>query len=259
MACLSISGELMPGEMADTTWSVRMPEKLKEKINQLIEETGLTNKDFVADMVQVYELNKVREMSRETESDIRELQRLTRRINAIFVNVIERMKTQHEFFQKEADKKLQEKDANIQEQRNQINQLKQKIQFLEQSIMAMEEAKNEADKKLEEQQEANSLLKSLVREYEAKNNALQEEINGLYVCKEENEELKNELNKLREENRMYTERLDQLEREKAAEIEMLKLEKGRAVSIVRSEYEKRINVLLEQKLEEYLKEYAVKG
>lgn len=125
--------------------------------------------------------------------------------------------------------------------------------------MAMEEAKNEADKKLEEQQEANSLLKSLVREYEAKNNALREEINGLYVCKEENEELKNELNKLREENRMYAERLDQLEREKAAEIEMLKLEKGRAVSIVRSEYEKRINVLLEQKLEEYLKEYAVKG
>ena len=58
---------------------------------------------------------------------------------------------------------------------------------------------------------------------------------------------------------MYAERLDQLEREKAAEIEMLKLEKGRAVSIVRSEYEKRINVLLEQKLEEYLKEYAVKG
>ena len=125
--------------------------------------------------------------------------------------------------------------------------------------MAMEEAKNEADKKLEEQQEANSLLKSLVREYEAKNNALQEEISGLYVCKEENEELKNELNKLREENRMYAERLDQLEREKAAEIEMLKLEKGRAVSIVRSEYEKRINVLLEQKLEEYLKEYAVNG
>ena len=148
----------MPGEMADTTWSVRMPEKLKEKINQLIEET-LTNKDFVADMVQVYELNKVREMSRETESDIRELQRLTRRINAIFVNVIERMKTQHEFFQKEADKKLQEKDTNIQEQRNQINQLKQKIQFLEQSIMAMEEAKR-SRQKLEEQQEGKQPLKA---------------------------------------------------------------------------------------------------
>lgn len=87
--------------MTDTTWSVRIPAELKEKISQLLEKTGMTSKDLIADMVHIYALNKAREVLPTAESDIRELQELTRRISAIFVNLVERIKIEGELTQKE--------------------------------------------------------------------------------------------------------------------------------------------------------------
>ncbi|HHY42684.1 MAG TPA: hypothetical protein GX514_07550 [Thermoanaerobacterales bacterium] len=61
--------------------------------------------------------------------------------------------------------------------------------------------------------------------------------------------MRGELTRIQEENRQQAAKI----RELASEVEKLKLEKDRAVLIIRSEYEKRFNNLLEQKLEEYFK------
>lgn len=238
-----------------------MPEELKQKIVATIAQTGLSPQDFMAELVQAYELMKTQEVMPEVQSDIQELQNLTRRINAIFINTVERLRTQQEIMCQELNQKLLEKEAIIKSQEEQTNKLERKIQELEQARAILEEAKQEIEKKLDELQETNSVLKSLIREYETKNASLQEEIKQLNMYREENQTLRSEIDRLTEENKEYAEKIDKLtddiqrlKREKEMEIENLKLEKARAVHIVQTEYEKKINSLLEKKLEEYLKE-----
>ena len=114
-------------------------------------------------------------------------------------------------------------------------------------------------------QEANTVLKSLVREYEAKNASMQEEIKQLNIHREENQTLRSELARVTEENKEYaakveklTAEVQRLEQDKKTELEKIKLERDRAMFIMRNEYEKKINMLLEQKLEEYLKQSSEK-
>lgn len=226
-----------------------MPPELKKKIARLIEESGLTSKDLIADMVHVYELNRTQELVPEIESDVRELQTLTRRINAIFVNAVQRIKVKEELAQKEWQSQLLEKEAEIEEQKAKIQELQEKLQELEQERAALAAAKQEAESKLGDLRDVNTTLKSLVREYEERNRALQEKLDRLSGYAEENKNLRSELARMQEENRQYAAKIKEL----TGEIEKLKLEKDRAVLIIRSEYEKRFNNLLEQKLEEYFK------
>jgi chromosome segregation ATPase len=235
--------------MTDTTWSVRVPAELKEKIARLAEESGLTSKDLIADMVHVYELNRAQEMLPEIGSDIRELQGLTRRINAIFINIVQRMKTKEELMEKEWQERLLEKEAELEEQKDKTERFQRRIQELERENATLIAAKQETEKKLKDLNEVNTALKSLVREYEEKNNVLQAEVKKLSTYATENENLRGELTRIQEENRQQAAKI----RELASEVEKLKLEKDRAVLIIRSEYEKRFNNLLEQKLEEYFK------
>lgn len=254
-----------PSGMASTTWTVRMPAELKQKIVDTIAQTGLSPQDFITELMQTYELKKTQEIMPEIKSDIEELQNLTRRINAIFVNTAERLKIQRDTMYHELEKKLLERETIIEEQKGQISKLEKKIQELERANAALEAAKHEAEKKLEDLQEANIVLKSLVREYEAKNASLQEEIKQLNIHREENQTLRSELARVTEENKEYaakveklTAEVQRLEQDKKTELEKLKLERDRAMFIMRNEYEKKINMLLEQKLEEYLKESSEK-
>ncbi len=242
-----------------------MPAELKQKIVDTIAQTGLSSQDFITELIQTYELKKTQEIMPGIQSDVEELQNLTRRINAIFINTAERLKTQQDIMHHELDKKLLEKETTIEEQKEQISKLEKKIQELERANAALEAAKREAEKKLEDLQEANTVLKSLVREYEAKNASMQEEIKQLNIHREENQTLRNKLARVTEENKEYaakveklTAEVQRLEQDKKTELEKIKLERDRAMFIMRNEYEKKINMLLEQKLEEYLKESSEK-
>lgn len=242
-----------------------MPAELKQKIVDTIAQTGLSSQDFITELIQTYELKKTQEIMPGIQSDVEELQNLTRRINAIFINTAERLKTQQDIMHHELDKKLLEKETTIEEQKEQISKLEKKIQELERANAALEAAKREAEKKLEDLQEANTVLKSLVREYEAKNASMQEEIKQLNIHREENQTLRSELARVTEENKEYaakveklTAEVQRLEQDKKTELEKIKLERDRAMFIMRNEYEKKINMLLEQKLEEYLKESSEK-
>ncbi len=242
-----------------------MPAELKQKIVDTIAQTGLSSQDFITELIQTYELKKTQEIMPGIQSDVEELQNLTRRINAIFINTAERLKTQQDIMHHELDKKLLEKETTIEEQKEQISKLEKKIQELERANAALEAAKREAEKKLEDLQEANTVLKSLVREYEAKNASMQEEIKQLNIHREENQTLRSELARVTEENKEYaakveklTAEVQRLEQDKKTELEKIKLERDRAMFIMRNEYEKKINMLLEQKLEEYLKQSSEK-
>lgn len=57
----------------DATWSVRMPEEMKEKISVMINESGLNAKDFISQIIQAYELKAARKLQPVMDADIEEL------------------------------------------------------------------------------------------------------------------------------------------------------------------------------------------
>ena len=79
--------------MGDSTYSVRIDDAMKEKINDLIKQSGLNEKDFMAEMVQTYEINKTKEVVPMLSQDLTELQTLTRRINNIYIAIGKRIDT----------------------------------------------------------------------------------------------------------------------------------------------------------------------
>jgi len=74
-----------------TTWSVKMTDTLKEKIAGSLQESGLTGKEFMEVLLNTYE--QVKKDRPEITPDLDELETLTKRICAIYVNVGERITT----------------------------------------------------------------------------------------------------------------------------------------------------------------------
>ena len=79
--------------MGDITWSVKMPEELKEKISEKLQETGLTGKDFIDSLLTAYELQQVKTSRPEIAPDLMELEKITKRICSIYANMGERINT----------------------------------------------------------------------------------------------------------------------------------------------------------------------
>ena len=95
------------------TWAVKIEEEEKERLSQLIEQSGLTSKDFLGTMMTAYELSKAKDNMPLLTQDIDELQRITTRINSIFVNVGERIQNLLDSKDSEYVKQLQEKQTTI--------------------------------------------------------------------------------------------------------------------------------------------------
>lgn len=73
--------------MADTTFGVKVPEELKEQLQKLIGDSGLTGKDFMQSIVNIYQVEKTKESMPLVAEDLKELQTLTQRINNIYINL----------------------------------------------------------------------------------------------------------------------------------------------------------------------------
>lgn len=110
--------------MADSTYSVRIDDTTKQKISDLIKDSGLNSKDFMGEMIQAYEINKTKEIVPLIEQDLTELQTLTRRINNIYMGIGERIDTM-------SKAKDEEYRGTITSKQNTINTLQEKIQTLE--------------------------------------------------------------------------------------------------------------------------------
>jgi|GEM_PF-3715756 len=72
-------------------YSVRLGEVEREKLNRFVSESGLSNKDFISDLISMYEMQKAKTAEPVFAEDIKELETVTRRMNAIYVNMVERV------------------------------------------------------------------------------------------------------------------------------------------------------------------------
>jgi len=186
-----------------TTWSVKMTDGLKEKISGSLQESGLTGKEFMEVLLNTYE--QVKKDRPEITPDLDELETLTKRICAIYVNVGERITTL-----------LNDKDnsykALVAEKTDLARTLQKRITELENSLkdkitiakeLAAEKDKIQEEKinlELRQQKEIQQLAeinqsnKSLIEEYRQKNDTLTGLLAEYETYKNQIQELKKEVN-----------------------------------------------------------------
>lgn len=156
----------------DSTWSVRISDDLKEKITNIVTESGLNTKDFLANIIQSYELKIAGTEQTLFEPDIDELRSITGRMNNIYVNILERMGN----FQRAKELEFEEKMTKKHEMLMVFNA---KIKDLEEHASASQSQSDQLKQSNEELKEHNTRLiemtetgKALISEYREKNETL---------------------------------------------------------------------------------------
>src|SRR3712207_6763357 len=100
--------------MADTIFSVRVDEQIKGKFNELAKSIGINNKEFMEEILSFYELHKVSEESIiNIQSDVNELQHITKRMIDIYINLVEGIKLANTEKDDKRKKALEEKEKEI--------------------------------------------------------------------------------------------------------------------------------------------------
>lgn len=155
--------------MADNNmFSVRLEEQDKEKLLQMMQESGRSNKEFMGVLLSAYELNKAKIEIPDLAKDIEGLQALTQRINDYYVNIGKRI----EDTQKSKDLQYTKE---IYLYKNRIDVLKAENEKLNADFEALQQTYNstcgnieEYKKQLEQLVQIQESNKALIKEYQSK-------------------------------------------------------------------------------------------
>lgn len=250
--------------MADVTFGVKVSEEMKNELSLLMKEHTLSGKEFMSMLLASYQLDKARENSSLYESDIVELQNLTKRIHSIFINMTEKSKLNYKEEQ-EALQKVIEAQKEEKEQLLQKNQQSEEIvKKLQLDLNKQKEEEAALKEELTKSKKAFDILKK-----QSENNMLLHD-----KFKEEVELLKKQLNQYKRLDLEVQERNDEISKLKARndetaseiwflkrEIEKLQLEKEQLIEKHETEVksqEKQQQLILTNKLLEQSLEFSKK-
>lgn len=111
--------------MADAVLSVRIDEELKQKFLVLAQENGINNKELMEVMVSQFELAAIGDGSTQFNQDLEELQRITKRMNDIYINMFERTQVR--------ELEIKNKESILRhKQEEEIAALNEKLEIIEQ-------------------------------------------------------------------------------------------------------------------------------
>ena len=255
--------------MADnnTPFSVRMDQTEKEKLFELIQESGKSNKEFMSVLLNAYELNKTKVEIPDIAKDIEGLEALTKQINEYYVNMGKRIENIKKSKDIEFTKEIEVYKNRIEVLKDDNDKLNVEYEALQQSYNSINTDTEELQKKLQQLQESLKDKTLLVEEYKEKNDTLTGLLNeykqykiAIEESKKLLEDLQNkniELNNSAKDKDSIIEKLNgevekvkhdeeakvqELNSKHSADIEAIKgkveLEKGKALLELREQYQK---------------------
>ncbi|MDO5795011.1 MAG: hypothetical protein Q4Q00_12605 [Turicibacter sp.] len=283
--------------MADAVFSVRIEEELKNRFLELAQQNGINNKDLMQMMLTQFELGQISTGSDQFTQDIDELQRLTKRMADIYINMVERVqlrelenknKENQQLYQQEEEiARLKEQLLQLEEKERQIQQLKDQVKGLKQEVgLQKEEQRNlkdlndllrEKNSELEKRfvevevkiETANSALEELTKLralIEDKEDEVRRLSSRIRVIEDEKEEQKDKfLEKMNQNQVAMEQEFELLKRKQTLELQELRLllqqEHGEKVEKLKEGYEAKVMSLVEENegLKKRLDEQLSKG
>lgn len=199
--------------MADPTFSSRISAETKDKLEGLIKDSGISNKEFMDRLVANYETN----LSRESMAHVKELESLRHhlaRVEEIYISIVKSAKDRQEADNKritEAEEAAQHSKAqvlDIQTQATQdIENAEEQIKTAEaeatliretaqKETQSMREALNRAEESREQSARLAALAEKTATEAESKANKLQEQAEQSVQYRQELEQIRRERDQL---------------------------------------------------------------
>ena len=248
----------------DTTWSVRMPDEMKDKMSAIISESGLNAKEFISQIIQAYELKAARKLQPVMDADIEELSLLTGRVHNLFINLCERITSFQQQKEEEFGVKLSEKDGMLAVFNDRIQIQEQKLIQNDEDMAALKKRYEDISQQHAQIVEMCDTHKALVLEYREKNDTLTGFLREHQEFKHRIETLKQaaeEEKLLRQDNELKLHEKDkengQLktlvgDTEKAAEVQLqnklasLNIEKEKEILSLQKEHQKKLETMQQQ-------------
>lgn len=245
--------------MSDVTFGVKVSEEMKAELSQIMKDHALSGKEFMSMLLASYRLDKAKEETQLFESDIIELQNLTKRIQSIFLNMTEKSRLNYQEEQQALEKVIEsqqlEKETVIKEQeelKKMLEKSKIREHDMHQKELALQKSNNEYEKEimtLKRQLENNILLHKKFEEEVAQLNVKIDNYKRLEVEIEErnkeNTKLKTRNDEMASEMWFLQREIEKLQKEKEQLNEKCKTEKEHLAS----QFELRLkSELLEQRL-----------
>jgi len=176
--------------MADKTFGVKVSEELHEQVQQMIEISGLTSKEWFQKAVALAEMQSVKQGAADYSQDLSELEVHTTRIYELITNMVQRSIYLKDHAVKEVSDKLEQTEMTVGEFQEKAKAAGKELKAAQELLKAVEEEKEELSKQLHQALSTNENNQLLIVEYKEKTDTLSGLVNSYKEFAVENEESK---------------------------------------------------------------------
>lgn len=175
----------------DTTFSVKVSQEIKDRVQEMAAASGLgTTKEWFERLLSVYEMELLKEGVPGYEKDINELELHTNRISELVANMIRRSNFEKSKIQEELASLAINKEESLKAKNGEISELQTNIKELEEQLQVATKDQKDAEKLANQYAETNERNRELLGEYKAKIEDLSSRLEHYKTVLEENSELK---------------------------------------------------------------------
>ncbi|NMD72797.1 hypothetical protein HHO41_21480 [Bacillus sp. DNRA2] len=205
--------------MSDKTFGVKVSEELHDKVKLMIENSGITSKEWFEKAVALTEIQELKTGAPDYKQDLSELEVHTTRIYELVANMIQRANYLKDDAVRGLSEKLESKDLTITDLQQTVKELKERVEQSEAAAKQSATETQELNEQLEGLRSMNATNLDLIQEYKDKIDTLSSLVNEYKGYATENTELKE---RHASEKESMTANFNQRESELSSVIEELK-------------------------------------
>jgi len=245
-----------------TTWAAKIPVDLKNKITAFIKEEDLSSKDFMNNLIALYEIDKLKRNSG-IERDISEFQDNLTRISEIFKTALTRNNSIESSLEKKYEQILEQKEQEIKQKEEEIKKATESLESKTKALSLTEKSTKELESVIEKLNKEASKSDELLSQYKIQIEALEKKIIHCKAIEEEFEKASKEIIAYKEEIKLLNNKIDSFktqiqEKEKNNEnyILTLTMKKNQEISNLKEKHQLDI-ISLTNKTSEEIKNYVL--
>ncbi len=182
--------------MKDVTFGVKVPEHLRDEINEMMKDSGLVGREFMQQLVDSHMLGKGKEEIPEMAEEIKELELLTHRMNEMYLylgtrfkNIIKTTEKEKETISQEVTKEKEDYDKKLEGHNTKIHHMKEEMFRLTKELEDTKALNKELTIKIEEISGYNENYTELNKQYKNNIEELTNKIQELKHFKAKNDTL----------------------------------------------------------------------
>lgn len=210
--------------MADKTFGVKVSEEMHDRVKEMIEASGISAKEWFEKAVATTEMTAIKQGATDYSQDLSELEVHTTRIYELVSNMVQRSIYIKDHAVKEVADKLEQKEAIIGEYQEKAKTAVEEAKKSKELAEATGKEKQDLIKQLDELRSVHTNNQLLINQYKDKNDTLSGLVTKYQAFAEENEQLKKDFAKERQQLESQVKEVSIQADDQADEIKDLKRE-----------------------------------